>query len=223
MYEVAPKYSSLIHPPHRGPLLLISGLITLLWNVSSCVYASEFTIGNQLPEVSGLIGIDGMEWSSKSQADAKVLIVVFTCNKCPYSVDYEDRLNALHSQCVDSDGKVRLLVVNSNTGRNESLPEMTKRAKQKQFRFVYVKDGDQSFARSVGAVYTPECFVFDQDRHLVYKGALDDSTTETKVKVNYVNDAVSAVLAGVPVRKPKAGARGCAIRFKRHRPENRKP
>ncbi|MCH2200656.1 MAG: thioredoxin family protein [Fuerstiella sp.] len=176
-----------------------------------------------MSDVSTLTDIDGKNWNTANLADAKVMIVVFTCNECPYSVDYEDRLNTLHRKYVDSGGQVRLLVVNSNTGSRESLAEMSKRAEQKQFSFVYVKDSDQSFARSLGAVYTPECFVFDQDRRLVYKGALDDSTTETNVKVHYVNDAVTAVLAGAPVKTPEAGARGCAIRFKRRRPGRRRP
>jgi hypothetical protein len=165
----------------------------------------EFTIGSKLPPLSKLMAVDGTEWDSKQLAAAKVVIIVFTCNQCPYSVDYEDRLNALHRKHSVPEGDVMLLVVNSNAGPDESLAQMKARAQEKQFEFPYVKDADQSVARGLGAVYTPEFFVFDRDRQLVYKGALDDATRFDEVRTNYVDSAVAALLAGNPVKTTKDG------------------
>ncbi len=177
----------------------------------------DLKIGGSLPQLPELTAVDSSTWNASEFADAKVRIIVFTCNRCPYAVDYEDRLNALHQFCSDTEGAARLLVINSNYGRDESLERMAERAKESEFHFSYVKDADQSVARSFGAVYTPEFFVFDSNDRLVYKGALDDSTNAEEAKTNYVTDAVSAILTGEPVETAEVGARGCTIRFKRRR------
>jgi peroxiredoxin len=182
-----------------------------------------FSLGDPLPVFSKLVAVDGTEWSTDQFNKSEVLIIAFTCNRCPYAVDYEERLNLLNKQYGDSKSPVKLLVINSNYGPGESLDRMASRAKEQHFEFTYLKDADQVFARGLGAIYTPEFFVFDQDRRLVYKGALDDATNAVEVKTHYVNDAVAAVLAGTPIKTAEAGARGCTIRFKRRRPVRRTP
>ena len=196
----------------------VPSLFALLSTCPAVAQDDEFKIGTKLPDFPILIAVNGTEWDSKKLAAAEVLILAFTCNRCPYSVDYEDRLNALQQKHSESGGRVQLLVINSNYGPDESLPRMKTRAKEKQFEFPYVKDKDQSIARSVGAVYTPEFFVFDRDRRLAYKGALDDATNFDNVTKHYVNDAVVALLAGKDVKTAETGARGCTIRFERRRP-----
>jgi peroxiredoxin len=198
-------------------------LLCLLANSGAEAVDEGFSLGDTLPAFSQLVAVDGTEWSTDQFAKSEVLIIAFTCNRCPYAVDYEARLNLLHKQYGDSKSPVKLLVINSNYGPDESLKRMASRAKELHFEFTYVKDGDQSVARRMGAIYTPEFFVFDQDRRLVYKGALDDATNAVEVKTHYINDAVAAVLAGTPIKTAEAGARGCTIRFKRRRPVRRTP
>ena len=202
---------------------IAAGLTLMDSSLPATANAAEFTIGDKLPKFSNLQAVDGVSWDSMKLGDSRVLIVAFTCNQCPYSVDYEDRLKALHEKYSESGKRVRLFVINSNYGGNESLKHMRIRAKEKQFHFPYVKDEDQSVARRLGAVYTPEFFVFDHDGSLVYKGALDDATNPEDVKTSYVEDAVAAVLAGDPVKTMEVGARGCTIRFRRRRPGPRDP
>ena len=177
----------------------------------------EFGIGSRLPEFPKLRTIDDQEVGRNAFQSANVLILVFTCNRCPYAKDYEERLKALQHFCRQSDGKVVLLAVNSNYGRDESLTAMTRRAEAVGFDFAYAKDEDQSLAQSVGAVYTPEFFVFDAARRLAYKGALDDSTNADEATVNYVRQAATALLRGDSVKTIEVGARGCTIRFTRQR------
>lgn len=178
---------------------------------------ADFGIGSKLPEFPKLRAIDDQEVDDNAFQSANVLILVFTCNRCPYAKDYEERLKALQNFCRQSEGKVVLLAVNSNYGRDESLKAMKRRADAVGFDFAYVKDEDQSLARSVGAVYTPEFFVFDAERRLAYKGALDDSTNPGEATVNYVRQAATALLHGDSVKTIEVGARGCTIRFRRQR------
>ena len=198
-------------------------LLCLLMKSGAEGAEEEFGLGDTLPAFSKLVAVDGTEWSTDQFTKSEVLIIAFTCNRCLYSVDYEERLNLLHKKYGDPKSPVKLLVINSNYGPDESLKRMTSRAKEQHFEFTYVKDSDQSVARGLGAIYTPEFFVFDHDRRLVYKGALDDATNADEVKRHYVNDAVAALLAGTPIKIEEAGARGCTIRFKRRRPVRRTP
>ena len=193
-------------------------LLCVLLNSGAEAVDEGFSLGDSLPVFSKLVAIDGTEWSTDQFARSEVLIIAFTCNRCPYAVDYEERLNLLNKQYGDSKSPVKLLVINSNYGPDESLERMARRTQEQHFEFTYLKDDDQVVARGLGAIYTPEFFVFDQDRRLVYKGALDDATNAAEVKTHYVNDAVAAVLAGTPIKTVEAGARGCTIRFKRRRP-----
>lgn len=201
---------------------LITGLLLIMASVGAGVPVAAdedegLDIGDTMPDFAELQATDRSRWSASAFDKATVLIVAFTCNRCPYAVDYEDRLNALHEQYRASSGQVRLLVINSNAGRDESLERMTERSREKKFGFRYVKDEDQSVARSFGAVYTPEFFVFDQERRLAYKGALDDATNADEATTGFVTQAVSAILEGKPVETTEVGARGCTIRFKRRR------
>ena len=193
-------------------------LFGLLLLTTPCLSADgDFGIGSRLPEFPELTTIDDQEVERNIFQSANVFILVFTCNRCPYAKDYEERLNVLQDFCRQSDGKVVLLAVNSNYGRDESLKAMKRRAEAVGFEFLYAKDKDQSLARSVGAIYTPEFFVFDAERRLAYKGALDDSTNPEQATVNYVRQATTDLLRGESVRTKEAGARGCTIRFRRER------
>lgn len=193
--------------------------VFLSTSLGSIVQAvDELQIGGELPTFAALPSVDGKQWKSGDFSDAAVLIVAFTCNRCLYAVDYEERLANLYEYCQKKGPSVQLLVINSNDGRDESLEKMKTRSRERKFSFTYVKDEEQSVARAFGAVYTPEFFVFNQQKQLVYKGALDDSTNADEAKVNYVQEAVEAMIRGGSVAVPEVGARGCTIRFKRRRP-----
>ncbi len=179
-------------------------------------------IGGKLPVFAAMPGVDGQHWKSEDFREAAVLIVAFTCNRCLYAIDYEERLTLLYDDCQQrSDERVQLLVINSNHGRDESLAMMKLRSTERKFGFPYVKDEEQSVARAFGAVYTPEFFVFDQQRRLAYKGAMDDATKADAVTVNYVQKAVEALTRGESIETAEVGARGCTIRFRRRPPAPR--
>ena len=149
--------------------------------------------------------------------DKRVLVVIFTCNSCPYAVDYEDRINAFVRQHTGRDKHVALVAINVNKVEEDLMPAMKVRAAEKKFVFPYLFDETQMIARKFGAGYTPECFVLNQKREVVYMGAMDDSPDASKVKVRYLEKAVAAALTGKRPQVTETVPIGCRIRIERTR------
>jgi len=179
------------------------------------VYGGEFnkkiSIGDAAPTFSKLPAIDGKDYSLDSFKDKDVLVLVVTCNECPVAQDYQERIIAFATKYTGDKSKVGFLAVNVNPGDDESLAKMKEHAKKNKFNFLYARDESQELGRKLGASRTPECFVFNKDRKLVYTGALDDSQTEPKV--NYLEAAVEATLKGAKVEKAETRVRGCGIPY----------
>ncbi len=175
----------------------------------------SLSIGNTLPPFDRLRGVDGKSYSSGDFA-SRILVVVFSCNHCPYVQAYEDRMMAFEREY--SSKSVRLVVINSNEELNypdDSFEKMVERARLRGFNFAYLRDEDQSVADRFGATHTPQFFVFDTKRMLRYSGKMDDNWKEPKlVKENYLRDAVDALLAGREVRVTETHSIGCTIKWK---------
>lgn len=180
-------------------------------------YNPDRSIGDVVEPWKDLPGTDDRPHSWTDVAGRDAVVVVFTCSSCPYAVDYEERINELAERHAGAGSRVAVLAINSNRIPEDALPAMKARAEAKQFRFPYLFDESQAVARAFGAVRTPEFFVLDRDRRIVYMGAMDDSTTATAVKRRYVDDAVAAVLAGRAVEVAETAPVGCQIRFERRR------
>lgn len=183
-------------------------------------YNSVLSTGDSMPAWSGLLGTDGNVHDSAAYRDQKVLLVVFTCNSCPYAVDLEDRLIELSKQHGPT--SVAIVAINSNLFEEDLMPAMKERAEQKNFNFPYLFDESQKIAKSFGAKYTPECFVFNKKRELVYQGSMDDSPDGKRVAKRYVIDAIDAVLKGSQPDVEESVPIGCKIRFKRERRSRKK-
>ena len=181
--------------------------------------AGEFNpvldIKDPAPKWAALPATDGKHYAFEDFNGKNVLVVVFTCNSCPYAVDYEDRLIAFAKKVQDS--KVGLVAINVNKVEEDLLPAMKERATKKGFNFPYLFDETQEIAKKYGAGYTPECFVLNKQRQVVYMGALDDSPDPSKVKTRFVELAVEAALAGKLPAKQETVAIGCRIRIERSR------
>ena len=174
-------------------------------------------IGDKAPAWVDLPGTDDKVHSLESLRSKDVVVVCFTCNSCPYASDYEDRLIALQTKFVKEGLSAQLVAINANTVPADRMDKMKERAAQKKFNFPYLWDGSQTVAKAYDAIYTPEFYVLNKDRVIIYRGALDDATVADKVQVKYVELAVAAGLMGVRPEIEKAGARGCGIRFNRTR------
>ena len=169
------------------------------------------------PDWKDLPGVDGRKWSLADFRDKSVLVLCFTCNACPYSIDYEDRLLAFAKKYADHPAGVALVAINANRKPSETLEKMQERAKQKGFTFPYIADESQQLAAACGAVYTPEFLVFNHERKLVYRGAMDDKTNATEVTVRHLENAVEAALRKQLPEVRNVPARGCAIPYRRSR------
>jgi len=155
------------------------------------------------PDWSGLVGTDGQKHSLADLSDKEAIVVCFTCNTCPYAVDYEDRLIALAKRFAAEGNKCVLVAINANKVKDDLLPAMQERAKAKGFNFPYLYDETQQVARSYGATFTPEFVVLNKERKVIYLGAMDDSPDGKNVTKRYIEDAVAATLAGKLPERPK--------------------
>jgi peroxiredoxin len=173
--------------------------------------------GDAAPAWSDLPGTDGKKHALADLKDKSVVVVVFTCNSCPIAIDYEDRILEFAKTHAQADSKVALVAINVNTIAEDKLDAMKKRAEKKGFTFPYLYDESQKIAKAYGANYTPEFFVLNAKREVVYMGAFDDKTNVKDAKENYLLPAVEAALKGEKPAKGETLARGCAIRFKRER------
>ncbi len=193
--------------------------LVLMLAVVTTVRAGEhnpvLSVGDPAPVWNELPGIDGNSHSLADLKQSKAIVLVFTCNSCPYAIDYEARIIALTKQFAAHD--VAVVAVNVNKVPEDSFDEMKARAKVQGFNFTYLFDESQQIARDYGATYTPEFFVLDGQRKIAYMGALDDSPAADKVQQQYVSAALTALLAGQQPKVTETVAIGCRIRLERKR------
>jgi len=180
-------------------------------------------LGSEAPDFN-LPGVDGKNYSLASFENARVLVVIFSCNHCPTAQAYEDRIISL-TRDYKSRG-VDIVVISPNstkalnlselgyTDMGDSFEEMKQRAKDKGFNFPYLYDGDdQKTALLYGPVATPHCFVFDGTRQLKYAGRIDGNEKPGTGHGEDIRDAVDAVLEGRAVRNPVTKVFGCSIKW----------
>jgi len=192
-------------------LLLIAGFA---W---AGKYNSTLSIGDPAPAWTDLEGVDGKRHALADLADKEVVVVVFTCNSCPVATDYEDRILEFAKKHAGKGSKVGLVAINVNKVAEDLLPKMKERAEARGFSFPYLFDGTQKIGKAYGAAFTPEFFVLNKQRQVVFMGGMDDSSQLDAVKNSYLEPAVTAALAGQPAAKAEAPAIGCRIRYERER------
>lgn len=175
----------------------------------------KLKIGSKAPDFN-LPATDGKYYSLKSFTDKKGLIVIFSCNHCPYVQAYEERIKQIQN---DFEKDIYVAAISSNEDVNypeDSFEEMKKRAAQKQFNFPYLHDETQEIARLYGATHTPEIFLFDQKRELVFHGKIDDNWQDEKsVRTKYLRNAVEELLGNQKISVPETFTIGCTIKWKR--------
>jgi thiol-disulfide isomerase/thioredoxin len=177
-------------------------------------------IGAPLPSFAALPGVDGRSVGSGDLAGAQAVVVVFSCNHCPYVQAYEERMIAFDTAYRPRG--VRFLAINANETEHypdDDFAHMCTRARDRGYTFPYVRDEKQEVATAFGATHTPEFFLFgrgpDGVLRLAYHGKMDDQyQNAADVKEAYLRDAVDAVLAGAPVRMAETHSIGCTIKWR---------
>jgi peroxiredoxin len=176
--------------------------------------AFTLALGAAAPDFQ-LPGVDGKTYSLANFSDAKLLVVVFSCNHCPYVIGSEDRM--IKFQADYAPRGVAFVAINSNetVGHpGDSFDHMKQRAKERAFKFPYLRDDSQQVALAYGALRTPHYYLFDADRKLRYTGRMDDNPRNPgQEKTHELRDAVDAILAGNAPAVPLTNPIGCNVKW----------
>ena len=171
------------------------------------------SLGSKAPYFS-LPDTDGNNLSIENFSK-EILVVIFTCNHCPYAKAVEDRLIKLAN---DYNSKVDFVLISSNDAENypEDSPEkMAEQAESKSYPFPYLFDETQEIAKAYSAVCTPDIFLYNNDRELEYRGRLDDNWKEPeKVSREELKMAIEFILKGEKIDFTQIPSMGCNIKWK---------
>ncbi|KQC01047.1 thioredoxin family protein [Pedobacter sp. Hv1] len=193
----------------------------------ACLLALSVTAkaqnGYQVGDVASdfnLKNVDGKNVSLASYTNAKGYIVVFTCNTCPVSKAYQDRVEALNKSYAAKGYPV--IAINTNdpvTSPGDSYAKMQERAKEKSFSYAYLEDPNHVYTKKFGANKTPHVFVLQKTakgNEVAYIGAIDNDQEEVNAsRTMYVQSAVNALLEGKKPAITSTKAIGCSIKWKK--------
>jgi len=192
-------------------------LFTLLFSISGLFAQNikSIPIGTALPAESvQLKDISGEEITLKEVKKEKGLLVMFTCNTCPYVIKNQQRTKDICNYAKTKG--LGVVLVNSNAGARDggdSFEAMKEYAKAQGYQCNYVMDNGTTLADAFGAARTPEVYVFDATNKLVYKGAIDDNPGDASaVKKQHLKSAIDAVLTGQDVSVKESKSVGCSIK-----------
>ena len=161
-----------------------------------------------------LMGTDGKKYSLSDFVDSKALVLVFMCNHCPYVQAIWDRLTRLQEKFSD----LQFVGINPNTANPEYTEETMSKMKEYydkySMNFPYLEDFDQSVARDYGAVCTPDIYVYDSERKLVYHGRIDDNwQDDSAVEKEELSEVLQALIDESELPKEQNPCIGCSIKW----------
>ena len=161
--------------------------------------------------------IDGDFMNLNDNIKNNGILVVFTSNKCPFVVMWEDRYKLIEDECLKSD--IGMVYINSNEARrdgDDSIDKMKEHARKMGYKYPYLIDRNSKIANSFGAKTTPHIFLFNRDQRLIYKGAIDDNYKSIKnVKEKYLINAITQLNNNEEIKINTTKAIGCSIKRKK--------
>lgn len=182
----------------------------------------ELAIGSKAPLADVMMmNVNGTQMSLNSAAGPNGLLVVFSCNTCPFVVGngeksdgWEGRYN--ETAIFAKENGVSMVLVNSNEAKrdnHDSMDAMKVHARENNYGMPYLLDANHQLADAFGALKTPHVYLFDSNMNLVYRGSIDDNVNDADaVSERYVQDAITAVTNGKPVAVAETKAIGCSIK-----------
>ena len=198
---------------NQSTLLLV--FLLLLSNITFAQKYSTLELGAIIPLSEKLmINVTDEQMSLNDNFNENGLLVVFSCNTCPFVVMWEDRYRQIEKRCEIN--KVGMVYVNSNEAKrngDDSVEAMKNYAQSMNYTFPYLIDQNSVVANAFGAKTTPHIFLFNNNKKLVYKGAIDDNFRDiNQVKERYLLDAIEQMVAGEDIKLKETKAKGCSIK-----------
>ncbi len=204
--------------------LIVVLFYTVFFNFMAKSEPKPLQIGEKAPDFN-LKGTDEKMYTLASFAEAKILVIIFTCNHCPTAQAYEDRIKKLVTDYASK--KVQVIAISPNdplsvrldemgyTDLGDSFEDMQTRAKDHNFNFPYLYDGDtEGVSLKYGPAATPCVFIFDDKRILRYSGRIDDVEKPTKTPKSFdTRNAIEELLANKTVSVPTTKTFGCSIKW----------
>ena len=182
----------------------------------------ELAIGSKAPLADVLMmNVNGTQMSLNTAAGPNGLLVVFSCNTCPFVVGNGEKSDGWEGRYNETgrfakENGVAMVLVNSNEAKrdnHDSMDAMEAHAKENNYGMPYLLDANHQLADAFGALKTPHVYLFDGDMNLVYRGSIDDNVSDAEaVSARYVQDAITAVANGKPVGVAETKAIGCSIK-----------
>ena len=158
---------------------------------------------------------DGKTYMLRYFLNREIVVVIFTCNHCPYAQAYENRLIALAKEFSKKAAFIAISSKDAAKYPQDSFENMKIRAREKGFPFPYLYDETQETARAYGALVTPHVFVFDRSGKLAYQGGVDNNwENEGAATEHYLHDALVGLSEHRPVTRKTAPVIGCSIKWK---------
>ena len=196
-------------------------IILLLLSVGMCplVLAQGYSIGDEVADFT-LMNVDNKMVSLHDYNENKGVVIIFTCNHCPYSVAYENRIEALNKKYKKLGFPIIAInSIDAITFPSDSFAKMKVKAEDKGFTFPYLVDNEQDVLPVFGAQKTPHTYLLDNKSgtlKVAYIGAIDNiARDESRVTKTYLSDAIDALLEGKIPNITKTKAVGCTIKVKK--------
>ena len=200
---------------------MILSASVLVLTLTAFTVSETITIGAVLPTADiKMKGIDGNTHTLNDLTGENGLLVIFSCNTCPFVVGsgdsegWDGRYNGIYEQCQKNG--IGMVLINSNEakrGNGDSMEDMIAYATERNFTMPYLMDRDHVVADAFGARTTPHIFLFGKKGSLEYKGAIDDSVESGKsVSEHWLNDALTAMRDGKKVDPQETRNKGCSIK-----------
>ena len=177
----------------------------------------ELEIGKKAPKTElKMKDVSGKQLSLNDMKGKNGLLVVFSCNTCPWVINWQDRYNEIHE--LARKNNVGMVAVNSNEAQrdeDDSFSAMVEHAKANGYTFNYVVDNNSELADAFGATRTPHIFLFNKDMKLVYRGAIDDNAkNKSAVEKPYLKNAIESMVKGQEIDPSSTRSLGCTIKRK---------
>ena len=197
---------------------IMPSIFILLFSINQLLMAQQFqTISTgdicPLSDIT-MISVDSSLHTLENHFNKTGLLVLFTCNACPFVVAWEDRYKLMEQICQKNN--IDMLYINSNhkkRGGDDSFEAMQKHAIKHEYQYPYLLDDKSQLANAFGAKTTPHVFLFNSEKKLIYSGAIDDNYDSVeKVKAFYLKDAIESLAGGNEIQIAKTKAVGCSIK-----------